>query len=204
MAIGICKGSQKSAATGIDLQVHDPEKNSYRIYVVKSGSVTRNSDILSKLKENANKAEKIIRQGGNSSANVQKFYAIAAGKTTSTFEDGIGRPSSGQLWADLTGLSPTRAVRLMVEIARHAGVLVQRDAAAAINALAILVGSYISEPGNPANVDWDFLGMRTTQEKASWKDEDRHRHLDAKKALNNAGLTIPKRIPRKKVSKAAA
>lgn len=61
LAIGLSADVQKSSTEGIDLQSFDPRTNSYHLYVLKSGAVTRNSDILKALKANSRKAEGILR-----------------------------------------------------------------------------------------------------------------------------------------------
>ena len=88
----------------------------YRTVVLKSGLVTRNSDIMSGLKRNARKAEQLLRQDGKN-RRVVAHYAIAAGKTESSFEDGINRPSSAEVWAHMTGLPEQAAVDLCLAIA---------------------------------------------------------------------------------------
>src|SRR5262249_48126435 len=95
---------QKSAAKGIDLQRSDPASQEHHLYVIKSGLVTRNSDIVGALKKHSREAEKLLRQS-SPKVKVTSNYVIAAGKTTSTFEDGVRRPSSAEFWAEVTGLS---------------------------------------------------------------------------------------------------
>jgi hypothetical protein len=51
---------QKSAAKGIDLQRSDPATNEHHLYVIKSGMVTRNSDIVGALKRHSRDAEKLL------------------------------------------------------------------------------------------------------------------------------------------------
>jgi hypothetical protein len=43
---------------------------------------------------------------GRTTRNVHLNWAITAGKTSSTFEDGIRRPSSAEFWSEMTGLAP--------------------------------------------------------------------------------------------------
>lgn len=57
--------AKKSTAVGIDLEGEDPTSGDYHLFVLKSGLVTRNSDILEALKRNARQAEKLRRQGGS-------------------------------------------------------------------------------------------------------------------------------------------
>jgi len=85
MAIAIGANGSKAAAKGIDLHRID-DKGNHHLYVLKSGKVTRNSDILSKLKEHARNAERLLKQGG-AKISVFASYVVTAGAITSTFED---------------------------------------------------------------------------------------------------------------------
>lgn len=79
LAVNVSMESQKSPAEGIDLQRHDPATGDYHLYVLKSGLVTRNSDIIKSLKANARQAERLLRQG-RSTGSVHLNYAILAGR----------------------------------------------------------------------------------------------------------------------------
>lgn len=182
--------AQKSAAEGIDLQREDPVNGAHHLYVLKSGPVTRNSDIVKALKTNAAKAERLLQQAGKgTSKQVVKNYAIASGKTTSTFEDGVRRPSSGELWSDLLGLQENDAVDLALAMAAVAGPLVRQDAGVHLTALQLLVASYISD--EHGELDWDFLADRTLRDKAVWAAEDRRRHKRALSELRTIGYVLP-------------
>lgn len=88
LAIASSQTLQKSAAEGMDAQRLDPSTGEYHLYVLKSGLVTRNSDIVKAIKTHGRQAEKLLRQG-RGTTNVHLNYAILAGKTASTFEDGV-------------------------------------------------------------------------------------------------------------------
>ncbi|MFL6197525.1 MAG: PmeII family type II restriction endonuclease [Thermoanaerobaculia bacterium] len=189
MAVAVSPFAQKGSAVGIDLQWHDPETGAYHLYVLKSGLVTRNSDILKSLKDNARKAEKLLRQG-RSTGRVEASYAIAAGKTSSSFEDGIRRPSSAEFWGEVMGLEPREAVELAFAIAAEAGRLVRRDASRHIQAIKLLVREYTCSSEDRSAMDWDFIRVRNMQEKELWAAEDRRRHNWALQVLASTGYNL--------------
>jgi hypothetical protein len=189
MAVAASPTAQKGSAAGIDIQQHNPETGEYHLYVLKSGLVTRNSDILKALKRHARQAEKTLLQG-RSTARVEANYAIAAGRTSSTFEDGIRRPSSAEFWGEVMGLEPQEAVELVFAMAAEAGRLVRRDASRHIQAMKLLVREYIRSAESSAVIDWGFLKARTMQVKRGWAAEDRRRHLSALKALAASGYDL--------------
>lgn len=180
-------GGTKASSRGIDLERADSAGR--HLYVIKSGTVTRNSDILSKLKQHARDAEKLIKQGGAKIA-VFANYVVAAGATASSFEDGIHRPSSGEFWSEVTGLSQPKALALVAEIAKAAGLQVTRNTDAHIEALIVLVRSYISDPERPDAVDWPFLFKLTMTKKEAWVGEDKLRHQRAMAELSATGYVI--------------
>lgn len=186
MAIALGSKNAKASAAGIDLLKVDPETGSHHLYVIKSGTVTRNSDILSALKRHADAARKLLTQGG---AKVSVFanYAVAAGATSSTYHDNIYRPSSAAFWAEVTGLSEDKAMRLAYSISQAAGDIVRRDSQPHINAMEELVRRYIGVPGEPETTDWAFLFDRTMKDKGQWAADDRVRHEQAWQALLDAG-----------------
>jgi hypothetical protein len=186
LAIASSATMQKSAAEGMDAQRLDPATNEYHLYVLKSGLVTRNSDIIKAIKANGRQAEKLLRQGRGTTS-VHLNYAILAGKTSSTFEDGVARPSSAEFWSDALGLPEPRAHDLALAMAAEAGRLVTSDASIHITALETLVQSYIGSRTEPNQVDWEFLKRRTMQVKAVWRDEDAVRHEAAQQALAASG-----------------
>jgi hypothetical protein len=186
MAIALGSKNAKAAATGIDLHKIDPKTGAQHLYVIKSGTVTRNSDILSALKRHAEAARKLLVQGG-SKVSVFANYAVAAGATTSTYHDNIYRPSSAAFWADVTELGEDKAMRLAYGISRAAANMIRREAQPHIDAMEALVREYIIRPGTPDEVDWAFIFDRTMKEKKSWQSEDLSRHRAAWGKLLESG-----------------
>ena len=186
LALRVNPEFQKSAARGIDLQRHDPATGEYHLYVLKSGLVTRNSDIVSSLKKNSRDAEKLLRQSGSKSK-VTLNYAIAAGKTTSTFEDGVRRPSSAEFWSEVMKLPEDQAVDLALAVAAEAGRLIRSDASQHATAMKVLLKTYLGDPTDSTRVDWPFLKRRNFQPKATWAAEDKRRHQLALEALKATG-----------------
>lgn len=189
MAVAASPVAQKGSAVGIDIQRFQPETGAYHLYVLKSGLVTRNSDILKSLKRHARQAEKILLQG-RSTGMVHANYAIAAGKTSSTFEDGIRRPSSAEFWGEMMALEPPEGVELAFAMAAEAGRLVRRDASKHITAMKLLVRKYLGSDQDPDAVDWDFVRRRNMQVKGAWAAEDKRRHTSALQALGATGYNI--------------
>lgn len=186
MAVRVSPDGQKASAEGIDLQRLDSCSGDYHLYVLKSGLVTRNSDIIKSLKRNARQAEKLLLQG-RGTGKVHAYYAIAAGKTTSTFEDGIHRPSSAEFWAQIMHIDAASAIELALAVAGEAGALVLSDASAHISALELLVGDYIASRSDGNEVDWDFIAIRNMQAKNMWTKEDADRHTRAFSKLKESG-----------------
>lgn len=176
---------QKSGAAGIDLQRFDPETGDYYLYVLKSGLVTRNSDIVNALKGASRKAEKLLKQD-RSTGTVHAHYAILAGKTTASFEDGVHRPASGDFWGDMFRLPPDKAIDLALGIAATAGSLIRHDASEPIAQMTLLVETYIGMAEDPTKVDWEFLATLTLRQKSTWEAADRARHANAVAALKAA------------------
>jgi Type II restriction endonuclease EcoO109I len=177
---------RKSGIAGIDLDRYDAEAGEYHLCVLKSGTVTRNSDIVNALKRSSRAAEKQLRQS-QTTKGVQAKYAIAAGKTSSTFEDGVWRPSSGEFWGEMFDLPTDDAVELALAIAAEAGAEVRRDADEHLGALVFLVADYISRREARGVVDWEFIARRNMQSKPSWREEDERRHLHAVSCLERSG-----------------
>jgi hypothetical protein len=193
LALKVNPEFQKSAARGIDLQRHNPSSGEYHLYVLKSGLVTRNSDIVNALKRNSRDAEKLLRQSG-SKAKVNLNYAIAAGKTTSTFEDGVRRPSSAEFWSEVMKLPEQEAVELALAIAAEAGRLVRSDASQHANAMKVLLQAYLADASDSSKVDWGFLKRRNFQPKAAWAEEDKRRHKAALASLAATGYTATQQV----------
>jgi hypothetical protein len=195
MAIALGSKNAKAAATGIDLHKIDPKTGAQHLYVIKSGTVTRNSDILSALKRHAESARKLLVQGG-SRVSVFANYAVAAGATTSTYHDNIYRPSSAAFWADVTELGEDKAMRLAYAISRAAANLIRREAQPHIEAMEALVTDYIRRPGTADDVDWDFIFDRTMKERRTWQAEDVARHKFAwAKLLTNGYAPVSSQVP---------
>lgn len=186
----------KSGIAGIDIDRFDPATSEYHLYVLKSGIVTRNSDIVSALKRNARAAEKQLRQSRQTKG-VRANYAIAAGKTSSTFEDGVWRPSSGEFWGEMFDLPEEDAVELALAIAAAAGGLVRRDADEHIEALKLAVGDYIATRLDDSVVDWEFIAKRNMQKTTTWRAEDKARHERAIAKLGASGYMVRPKAPRK-------
>ncbi len=68
LAISLNPEGRKSAAQGIDLHIYNPRTDEHNLYVIKSGTVTRNADIVVALKTNLRAAEKILRQSKSTGA----------------------------------------------------------------------------------------------------------------------------------------
>ena len=190
MAISIGKDNTKAIARGIDLHRVDAQGN-HHLYVIKSGTVTRNSDILKQLKLHARDAERLVKQGG-AKVGVFANYAVATGATSSTFEDGIYRPSSGMFWSEVTELSEPKALALVAAVAKAGGLRITRNTDVHIGALVTLVESYIKVASGD-EVDWPFIYRMTMSEKSLWKAEDKQRHEQALKILEGTDYNLTKR-----------
>lgn len=195
LASDASRDAQKSPAEGIDLQRFDPEANTYHLYVLKSGIVTRNSDIVSALKRNSRQAERLLRQGRSTGAVVAN-WAVVANKTSSTFEDGVRRPSSAEFWGEVLALDESEAVDLALAMAGVAGRLVLNDAERHLKALKILVADYVAERENAAVVDWEFVARRNMQTPDRWRSEDSERHARASQCLAATGYQLATRSSR--------
>jgi hypothetical protein len=191
---------RKSGIAGIDLERFDASTGEYHLYVLKSGIVTRNSDIVSALKRSTRTAEKQLRQA-RTTKDVRANYAIAAGKTTSSFEDGVWRPSSGEFWAEMLNLPERDAVEMALAIATVAGSMVRRDADEHIEALKLVVGDYIADRTVPSAVDWEFIARRNMQKPEFWRTEDRERHQRASELLSASGYVVQSKAPRTRRAK---
>ena len=132
------------------------------------------------------RSEKLLHQDGQRRA-VHAHYAILAGKTKSSFEDGVNRPSSAEFWADMTGLPQRQALDLVLAVAAEAGRLVRRDVSGHLDAMKLLVADYITDRLRVGEVDWSFVALRNMEAPASWKDEDKARHRRALAALKASG-----------------
>jgi Mn-dependent DtxR family transcriptional regulator len=182
MAIAASPDAHKSAARGIDME--RIEDGDHHLYVLKSGPVTRNSDIINALKQHSKQAEKLLRQqrqGGE----VKAKYAVMSGKGTTTFHDSVWRLSSEDFWSEALGLEAEEAVELAMAMASVASALVLRDVSEYVHGLGVLVAEYIRDPDNPEQVDWEFIKTRTLRNKEHWAKEDKRRHAAAVAALED-------------------
>ncbi|MEW9517782.1 hypothetical protein [Streptomyces tubercidicus] len=186
MAIDASPDAQKSTAEGMDAQRYVPATSDYHLYVLKSGLVTRNSDIIKGIKINGRRAERLLKQGGVANT-VHLNYAILSGKVTSSFEDGVRRPSSGEFWGEMFELPQGKAIELALSIAAEAGKLVTRGDSPHISALEKLVFTYIESENEPGVMDWEFLAKRNMQDRGDWKAEDARRDAKARRALAASG-----------------
>lgn len=203
MAIALGSKNAKSAALGIDLHKIDPVTGAQHLYVIKSGKVTRNSDILAALKRHASAAHKLLAQGG-AKVPVYANYAVAAGATTSTYADHVYRPSSADFWGQVTELDPDVAMKLAYEISKVAADMIRREAQPHIEAMEALVTGYITDPSDPTKVDWEFIFDRTMKVKDTWKVEDAKRHKRCLDAVAKTGYAFVKPAARPAKPKAKA
>jgi hypothetical protein len=191
--------AQKSAAEGIDLQRVDPLTGDQYLYVLKSGLVTRNSDIVKALKRNSRQAEKLLRQD-KSMGSVHANWAVVAGKTQSSFEDGVRRPSSAEFWGEILGLDETDGVALALAIAAAAAQLLRNDVEGHLHALRFVVGDYLADRTDETAVDWEFIAKRNMQVRKSWQTEDAKRHKQAMERLAATGYMVTKKPSRKRTT----
>jgi len=189
LAISASPEAQKSTAEGVDAQRFDPASSEYHLYVLKSGLVTRNSDIIKQIKRSGRQAEKLLKQG-RSTGNVHLNYAILAGKTSSSFEDGVRRPSSAEFWGEMFNLQQEDALELALAIAAEAGRLVSRDASKHVQAMECLVTKYVESESSDGEMDWEYVARRNMQSRESWRAEDTRRHQRAMNALMATGYVL--------------
>jgi hypothetical protein len=179
--------AQKSAAEGIDLQRHVSATDAYHLYVVKSGPITRNSDILAALKRNAKDAEMRLRQA-QGTASVTANYATAFGTLKTSFKDGVRRPSSAAFWSEMLDLPEDKAIdTALAMVAEAASIMRHSEAASHLKALKALVADYISRRDDDAVVDWEFIATRNMRDRSVWKADDAARHKRAHLRLIDSG-----------------
>lgn len=175
LAIAIGKNCQKAIAEGIDVQRIEPaDPSKLHLYTVKSGAVTRNTDIVSKMKINLRKAERLARQSPGIGT-VRLNYATCVGTLATTLADGVYRPSSAQFWSEVMELPEDKAVRLLWAVTESAAQWIlwpERNRRALIEAVAAYVGAAEA----PERVDWEFLVRVVTQPPAAYKAEHVRRH----------------------------
>ncbi|HVU73085.1 MAG TPA: PmeII family type II restriction endonuclease [Mycobacteriales bacterium] len=187
LAIEASPRLHKSATRGIDAEWFDNDNNAHHLYVLKSGTVTRNSDILASLKRHGRQAEQLLRQGRNKPA-IHVTYGILAGKRSSSFADGVERPASAALWAEILGMDEEPAIELATAMANAAGRLMTTGSAVRhISALETLVAAYIENPKEPEAVDWEFIARHNLRAKPTWAKEAAVRQERALAALAATG-----------------
>lgn len=178
----------KSGTAGVDLEWYDHDTATHHLYAIKSGKVTRNSDILAALKTHARKAESNLRQS-RGPGNVEANYVVSAGRTSQTYEDGIRRPASGTFWSEALALPEGRAVELALELAAEAGRVVRVDAGVHLAAMRLLVADYLESRDDVSVVDWDFVVRRNMTPRGTWASQDKARHQRAISKLLETGYT---------------
>jgi hypothetical protein len=194
LAIAASPRLRKSSATGIDAEWHESGPPPVvHLYVIKSGTVTRNSDILKALKTHGQEAQKRLMQT-DKKAIVRVYYVVTAGQRSSNFHDGVHRPSSAEFWAQTFALEDdeNKAIDLALAMAQEAGVLLRQFADdTALRAMETAVAAYIAVEDDSTVVDWEFLAQRNMIDDAAVKAEGALRHKRAQQAVKDAGYTWP-------------
>jgi hypothetical protein len=201
LAIALVQGGRKSLVEGVDLE--RLEENDVHLYVLKSGTVTRNSDILKVLKIQFRRAEKLHYQNKSGTGRVVGNYVQMTGATNPTrVEDGIRRPSSAAFWSEITGLPPKNAVDLTLAIVAEVSRIQRPDTLVHLDALESVVREYIRDGDN---VDWDFIAhTNMTEDIGSWRQRDSERNARARAVLQAKGYEIFKKVPEKTAKKKTA
>jgi hypothetical protein len=196
LAIAASPRLRKSTATGIDAEWHEPGPPPVaHLYVIKSGTVTRNSDILKALKTHGQDAQKRLIQT-NKKAIVRVYYIVTAGNRSSTYHDGVHRPSSAEFWAQTFDLEDDeqQAIDLALAMAQEAGSLLQEISDdMALRVLEAAVAAYIATDDDPSAVDWEFLAKRNMIDDPEVKRQGTIRHERARTAAAKVGYAWPKR-----------
>ena len=207
LAIAASPRLRKSTAAGIDAEWHEPGPPPVvNLYVIKSGTVTRNSDILKALKTHGQEAQKRLLQT-DKKAVVRVYYVVTAGQRSSTFHDSVYRPSSAEFWAQTFALDDyeNRAIDLALAMAQEAGALLrQYSDDTALRAMETAVATYIAGEDDPTVVDWEFLAQRNMIDDADVRAQGKARHDRAKNAVTDAGHTWPPSGRRKKADSVEA
>lgn len=184
---------RKSTATGIDAEWEEPgPPKVVHLYVLKSGVVTRNSDILAQLKAHGSHAQKLLMQTDRNSF-VRVHYVQMTGQRSSSFHDGVHRPSSAEFWAQAFGLEgdERKAIDLAVAMAQEAGGLLRSLSDRGMHAIELAVAAYIASKDDAMEVDWEFLAQRNMIKSSSFKSEGERRVRAARRAVENAGYSWP-------------
>jgi hypothetical protein len=206
LAVNIATDGKKSLVEGLDLERQD--HNVLHLYVLKSGTVTRNSDILKALKQNVRRAEKLNKQVKTGTGTVVGNYVQMTGCSAEThIEDGVRRPSSAKFWSEITGIPPEEAIELTLAVAAMAGRIASPDSSRHVAAMELLVAEYIRDPAETDSVDWKFIAgvtMRGCAHDPDMREEDRRRDSRARVALAATGyqlFTKPRAATRSRASK---
>jgi hypothetical protein len=181
MAIAAGPNCQKAIAEGVDIQRSEPaDPRVLHLYVVKSGAVTRNTDIVGSMKTNLRKAEKLALQNAGTKS-VRLNYATCVGTPNSTLADGVHRPSSARFWSEILELDESRAIKLVWAITEEGARRISRPD---LNrqALRAQVEAYVATEDGKRMVDWEFLIKVVTLPLEQYKLEHRQRDLAAVKA----------------------
>lgn len=206
LAIAASPRLQKSAATGIDAEWHETGSPLVvNLYVIKSGTVTRNSDILKALKSHGQDAHKRLLQT-DKKAVVRVYYVVTVGQRSSTFHDGVYRPSSAEFWAQAFSLDDEKvAADLALAMAQEAGRLLRQFSGdAALLAMEAAVAAYIATEDDQTVVDWEFLAQRSMIDSEETRAQAQVRHERAVHAARGTGYVWPASGRRRKRTTDAA
>jgi hypothetical protein len=185
MAIAIGEHCKKAAAEGVDIERRVPaDPSTVHLYVVKSGAVTRNTDIVGSMKKNLRAAGKRLMQN-HGIKNVVLNYATCVGTTNSTMADGVLRPSSARFWSEITDVGEAQAMSLVWGVTEAAASSVSRPTKNRA-ALVAQVASYVEDQADKRRMDWAFLVKTVSEPTASYRAE--HERRD--KAARERGAAI--------------
>lgn len=174
MAIAIGEHCKKAAAEGVDIERREPsDPSTVHLYVVKSGAVTRNTDIVGKMKQNLRAAAKRLKQN-HDIKNVHLNYATCVGTTNSTDADGVLRPSSARFWSEITGVDEAQAMSLVWAVTGAAASSVTRPVKNRA-ALIAQVAAYIETTESSKQLDWGFLVQTVSEPVATYRAEHQRR-----------------------------
>jgi len=181
-AVAIAAGphSQKAIAEGVDIQRSEPgNPGAMHLYVVKSGAVTRNTDIVASMKTNLRKAEKLALQN-TATKSVRLNYATCVGTPSTTLADGVHRPSSAKFWSEILELDEVHAIKVIWAIIEEGA---KRIVIPDLNrkALVAQVSTYVEKDDGSGLVDWEFMIKVVTLPMEKYKVEHKKRDLAATK-----------------------
>lgn len=180
MAIDLGKDCEKAGAEGVDIERRPPrDPATVHLYVVKSGAVTRNTDIVGKMKQNLRAAARRLQQNPGV-RNVVLNYATCVGTTNSTNADGVLRPSSARFWSEIMDVPEDKAMALVWAVTNAAAAVITRPE---VNrrALVTQVAAYIANPRSPTRIDWEFLVKTVSKPPRSYRAEHGQRDTEARR-----------------------